>query len=86
MVKSKDFNGKKNIVGNNLKKYREQKGLSQRDVCKKLELLGLQIYNSDIHYMEHGEKPIKDYESKALSIVLGISLEQMYEDTDKDFE
>ncbi|MBE5820505.1 MAG: helix-turn-helix transcriptional regulator [Clostridiales bacterium] len=85
-MKSKDFNGKKNIVGNNLKKYREQKGLSQRDVCKKLELLGLQIYNSDIHYMEHGEKPIKDYESKALSIVLGISLEQMYEDTDKDFE
>jgi len=85
-VKSKDFNGKKNIVGNNLKKYREQKGLSQRDVCKKLELLGLQIYNSDIHYMEHGEKPIKDYESKALSIVLGISLEQMYENTDKDFE
>jgi len=85
-VKSKDFNGKKNIVGNNLKKYREQKGLSQRDVCKKLELLGLQIYNSDIHYMEHGQKPIKDYESKALSIVLGISLEQMYEDTDKDFE
>ena len=85
-MKSKDFNGKKNIVGNNLKKYREQKGLSQRDVCKKLELLGLQIYNSDIHYMEHGQKPIKDYESKALSIVLGISLEQMYEDTDKDFE
>ena len=85
-MKSKDFNGKKNIVGNNLKKYREQKGLSQKDVCKKLELLGLQIYNSDIHYMEHGEKPIKDYESKALSIVLGISLEQMYENTDKDFE
>ena len=85
-MKSKDFNGKKNIVGNNLKRYREQKGLSQRDVCKKLELLGLQIYNSDIHYMEHGQKPIKDYESKALSIVLGISLEQMYEDTDKDFE
>ena len=36
--------------------------------------------------MEHGQKPIKDYESKALSIVLGISLDQMYEDTDKDFE
>jgi HTH-type transcriptional regulator, cell division transcriptional repressor len=85
-VKSKNFNGKKNIVGNNLKKYRELKGLSQRDVCKKLELLGLQIYNSDIHYMEHGEKPIKDYEAKALSIVLDISLEQIYENTDKDFE
>ena len=85
-MKSKDLNGKKNIVGNNLKKYREIKSLSQRDVCKKLELLGLQIYNSDIHYMEHGKKPIKDYEAKALSIALGITLEQMYEDTDKDFE
>ena len=85
-MKSKDLNGKKNIVGNNLKKYRELKGLSQRDVCKKLELLGLQIYHSDIHYMEHGQKPIKDYEAKALSIILGISLEQIYEDTDKDFE
>lgn len=85
-MKSKNLNGKINIVGNNLKKYRELKGLSQRDICKKLELLGLQIYNSDIHYMEHGEKPIKDYEAKALSIVLGISLEQIYENTDKDFE
>lgn len=85
-MKSKNLNGKINIVGNNLKKYRELKGLSQRDICKKLELLGLQIYNSDIHYMEHGEKPIKDYEAKALSIVLGISLEQMYENTDKYFE
>lgn len=85
-MRSKNLNGKINIVGNNLKKYRELKGLSQRDICKKLELLGLQIYNSDIHYMEHGEKPIKDYEAKALSMVLGISLEQMYENTDKDFE
>lgn len=85
-MKSKNLNGKINIVGNNLKKYRELKGLSQRDICKKLELLGLQIYNSDIHYMEHGEKPIKDYEAKALSMVLGISLEQIYENTDKDFE
>lgn len=85
-MRSKNLNGKINIVGNNLKKYRELKGLSQRDICKKLELLGLQIYNSDIHYMEHGEKPIKDYEAKALSMVLGISLDQMYENTDKDFE
>lgn len=51
-MKIKKINGKSNIVGKNLRKYRELKGLSQRDVCKKLELLGLQIYNSDIHYME----------------------------------
>lgn len=85
-MKTKKINGKSNIVGKNLRKYRELKGLSQRDVCKKLELLGLQIYNSDIHYMEHGEKTIRDFEAKAICIALGITLEQIYEDTDSDFE
>lgn len=85
-MKIKKINGKSNIVGKNLRKYRELKGLSQRDVCKKLELLGLQIYNSDIHYMEHGKKAIRDFEAKAISIALGITLEQMYEDTDSEFE
>ena len=80
------YNDKSNVIGHALRQLRNNKNYSQTQLCKKLELLGLQIYNSDIHYMEHGKKPIKDYESKALSIVLGISLEQMYEDTDKDFE
>ena len=85
-MKIKKINGKSNIVGKNLRKYRELKGLSQRDVFKKLELLGLQIYNSDIHYMEHEEKTIRDFEAKAISIALGITLEQIYEDTDSEFE
>ena len=85
-MKIKNLNGKITIVGKNLKKYREIKGYSQRDMCKKMELLGLQMYCSDIHKMEHGTKTIRDYEAKAFSIALGISLEQIYENTDADFE
>ena len=73
-----DISNKINIVGKNLKKYRELRGFSQRDMCKKMELLGLQMYCSDIHKMEHGTKTIRDFELKAFSIALGISLDQLF--------
>ena len=53
-------------------------------MCKKMELLGLQMYCSDIHKMEHGTKTIRDFELKAFSIALGISLDQLFEDTNKE--
>lgn len=85
-MRIKNINGKINIVGKNLKKYRELRGFSQRDMCKKMELLGLPMYCSDIHKMEHGTKTIRDFELKAFSIALGISLDQLFEDTNKEFE
>ena len=37
------LNNNVNIVGSNIKKYREQKKLSQPDLCKKLQLLGVDM-------------------------------------------
>ncbi len=85
-MKINKINGKSNIIGKNLKKYRESKGLTQRELSEKLELLGLTIYHSDIHNMEHGRKTVRDYEVKAFAIALKISLENLYEDTDEEYE
>lgn len=54
MIKSKikKLNGKYNIIGKNLKKYRELKGYSLRQLSEKLELLGLIIYYTDIYKIE----------------------------------
>ena len=38
-----------NIVGTNLKRIRENCGLSQYDLCCKLELLGVTMYKADIY-------------------------------------
>lgn len=85
-LKTKRINGKLNIIGKNLKKYRELRGLTQRELSQKLELYGLTIYHTDIHNIEHGDKTIRDYEIKGICLALNISLDDIYEDTDKEYE
>lgn len=85
-LKTKRINGKLNIIGKNLKKYRELRGLTQRELSQKLELYGLTIYHTDIHNIEHGNKTIRDYEIKGICLALNISLDDIYEDTDKEYE
>lgn len=43
-MKVKNLNGNLNIIGNNFKKYRKLNHLSQPEICKKLDLLGVTIY------------------------------------------
>ncbi len=85
-LKTKRINGKLNIIGKNLRKYRELRGLTQRELSQKLELYGLTIYHTDIHNIEHGNKTIRDYEIKGFCLALNISLDDIYEDTDKEYE
>ena len=74
-----------NIIGSNLKQIREKHGLSHSDLCCKLELLGVTMYKSDIYEIENNKRLVKDFEAKALSIALSISLDDLYSDTDKYF-
>ncbi len=75
-----------NIIGTNLKHIREKRGLSQSDLCCKLELLGVPMYKSDIYEIENNKRLVKDFESKALCIALSISLDELYADTSKFFD
>lgn len=85
-MKTKNLNGFYNIVGSNIKKYRELKGLSQRELSNKLILLGVNVYHSDISRIESHDLFIRDYEQKAICKVLGITYDQLFENTDKYFD
>ncbi len=85
-MKVKTLNGNLNIIGKNLKKYRALRGLSQPAICRKLDLLGVTMYISDIYEIEHGKKTVKDFEAFAFCKVLDISLEELYEGSEKYFE
>lgn len=85
-MKVKTLNGNLNIIGKNLRKYRRLRELSQPAICRKLDLLGVTMYISDIYEIEHGKKTVKDFEALAFCKVLDISLEQLYENTEKYFE
>lgn len=84
-MKTKNFNGNQNIVGKNIQKYRELKGLSQRELANKVALLGVTLYNSDISRIENNTLFIRDYEEYAICKVLGITISQLHEDSDKFF-
>ena len=58
-MKVKTLNGNLNIVGSNLRKYRNQQKLSQPALCRKLDLLGVTMYICDIYEIEYGKKLLR---------------------------
>lgn len=80
------LNDNVNIVGSNIKKIREEQQLSQPDLCRKLELLGVTMYIADIYEIENNKRLIKDFEIKAFSMALNVSLDTLYDDIEKFFE
>lgn len=58
-MKVKTLNGNKNIIGQNIKKFRRAKKMSQPEICRQLDLLGVTMYNCDIYEIEYGKKLLK---------------------------
>lgn len=85
-MKTKNLNGNQNVVGLNIKKYRELKKISQRELSDKLALYGVNLYHSDISRIESLQLFVRDYELKLICNILDITLDQAYENTDKFFE
>ena len=85
-MKVKTLNGNLNIIGKNLRKYRKSQKISQPELCKKLDLLGVTMYICDIYEIEYGKKTVKDFEALAFCKALNISLNDLYSDTDQYYE
>ena len=85
-MKTKNLNGNQNVVGLNIKKYRELKKMSQRELSDKIALYGVNLYHSDISRIESLQLFVRDYELKIICNILGITLDQAYENTEKLFE
>ena len=86
IMKFKKINGKSNVIGQNIRKYRELRQYTQRELSDKIALLGIDIYHSDISLIENNKLFLKDFEIIAFCKVLGISYDQIFEDTDNIFD
>ncbi len=85
-MKFKRINGKSNVIGKNIKKYRNLRHYSQRELSDKLALLGIDVYHSDISLIENQKLFLRDFEIIAFCKVLGITLEQIFDGTDNLFD
>ena len=74
-----------NVISKNLIKYRKLHNLSQPELCKKLALLGINMFHNDIYRIEHNKKSVKDFELYALAKVLNITVNDLLEGIDEKF-
>lgn len=68
------FEGKANMCGENVKKYRVALKLSQSDLAARLQTMDVLIEQKAISRIEVGDRVVADYELVALSKALGISI------------
>lgn len=69
---------KRNLIGVNLKKYRELKKLSQEEFVAKLCLLGFNLDQSILSRIERQTREVYDYELFYFAKVLNISINDFY--------
>lgn len=75
----KKFNENRNVIGKLIKTHRENLHLGKMELCRKLELLGIELDRFEIYKIETGKKSVKDFELIALCIVLDIKMEELKE-------
>lgn len=67
----------KNMVGHNVKKYRQEQKLSQQLLSDRLETLGIYVCRGSISRIEDKSRTVTDIELYGLSKVLGVSIEDL---------
>ena len=65
MKQRTNANGK-NIIGARLKELRNEKGLSQRDLARELQLIGMDMDKNVITRIETDKRYVTDFELQAL--------------------
>lgn len=72
------LNNNLNVIGDNLRKYRKEKHLSQADLTMELNLLGINLHKNDIYMIENNKRTVKDYEICGFIKVLNITFYDLF--------
>lgn len=70
---------KKNLIGNNVREIRIEKGLSQQQLSNRLETYAVYICRGSISRIEDHQRTVTDIELYGLSQVLDTPIESFFE-------
>ena len=73
----KKFNNNRNMIGNLIKDARQKKHYTKVDLCRELELLGIEMNRNEIYRIEKNQMIVKDFELVAFCIVLDIHFDDL---------
>lgn len=68
----------KNMVGDNVRKLRIEKGMSQQALSAKLELMAIYVCRGSISRIEDKQRTVTDIELYGIAKVLGVSIDELY--------
>lgn len=80
------LNNNLNVIGENLRKHRVAKHLSQSALMRELNLMGINVHKNDIWLIEANKRTVKDYELWGLAKVLDISYNELFEGIENKLE
>ena len=67
----------KNLIGERLKSLRASKNLSQRDLARELQLVGIDMDKNVITRIETNKRYVADFELQALKEIFGVSYDYL---------
>lgn len=74
----KKYEGKKsNVIGNLIKKYREEKGLEKIEVSRLLQLHAVYLDSTELKRIEDGTQIVKDFELIGLCKDLDVNYDDL---------
>ena len=74
----KKYEGKKsNVIGNLIKKYREEKGLEKIEVSRLLQLHAVYLDSTELKRIEDGTQIVIDFELIGLCKVLDVNYDDL---------
>ena len=80
------LNNNLNVIAENLKYHRKLKHLSQADLTRELNLLGINMHKNDIFLIEANKRTVKDYELWGFIKVLGITYDDLFNGIENKLE
>lgn len=82
----KKFEDNMNVVSQQVRKYRESKGLSYEELSAKLELKGISIHKQSLYDIECNKRTVKDYELYGIANILKVDVNDLLVDMKEIFE
>ena len=70
-----------NMVGNNIKKFRKSRKMSQQELADKLELMAIYVCRGSISRIEDKSRTVTDIELFGIAKVLDVEINVLYEIT-----
>ncbi len=67
-----------NLIGDNVRKYRKARRMSQQQLSDKLELMAVYICRGSVSRVEDRTRTVTDIELYALAEVLGVEIGELF--------